>query len=238
MTLILKRQDLRTWSLRKVLSSCMDIRLFKIPERRDEDGGGNGDGDGDADEDGDGDGDGDRDEIGIAVDRFLKALRFVSISKQSLEDAFAKLSQCSMRTMQFATALAIRTLPNATTKHCTNYSDTNPCYLSQDAARLIATHWRIRHTVVDLPSVDRADDGGHLLCHRTLWDVERHGDIAVSTARQCRRTITELAYFPTDLHDGLYMLQLQVPNIESDAAMSRPVLISCQETTTSEGMRR
>ncbi|PSR06055.1 MAG: metal-dependent hydrolase, partial [Bacteroidetes bacterium SW_10_40_5] len=41
-------------------------------------------------------------------------------------------------------------------------------------------------------------------------------------------TITELIYVPNDITDGLYLLNLQVPSIASDAAPSRPCLYALE----------
>jgi hypothetical protein len=40
-------------------------------------------------------------------------------------------------------------------------------------------------------------------------------------------TITELIYVPEGVEDGLYLLNLQVPNLRTDAVLSRPVLYAC-----------
>jgi hypothetical protein len=40
-------------------------------------------------------------------------------------------------------------------------------------------------------------------------------------------TITELIYVPDGVEDGLYLLNLQVPNLRTDAVPSRPVLYAC-----------
>jgi hypothetical protein len=42
--------------------------------------------------------------------------------------------------------------------------------------------------------------------------------------------VTELAWVPDSVPDGLYLLDLQVPAFASDAAPSRPVLYPVTET--------
>ncbi len=82
--------------------------------------------------------------------------------------------------------------------------------------------------VVDLPSLDRADDGGHLVAHRTYWGLPP----ASVDARQAARPaalVTELAYMPDSIPDGLYLLDLQVPAFATDAAPSRPVIYAVTE---------
>lgn len=121
------------------------------------------------------------------------------------------------------TALVVRTLPNDPGKQHRSY--TGPCpapYLATDAV-----HWMVERgvtsLVVDLPSLDRADDGGALAAHRAFWGLPP----ATQDARQAQRgraLVTELAYVPNEFADGLYLLDLQVPAFATDAAPSRPVL--------------
>ncbi len=77
--------------------------------------------------------------------------------------------------------------------------------------------------VVDLPSLDRADDGGRLAAHRVFWGLPPGCDDAAAATRG-RALVTELAYVPDSVPDGLYLLDLQVPAFGADAAPSRPVL--------------
>ena len=111
-------------------------------------------------------------------------------------------------------ALIIRTLPNPSEKLTRNYSGTNPPYLLEEATAYLA-QIGVEHLVLDLPSVDREDDGGKLLAHRAFWQKGRE-----------RCTVTELAYIPERVVDGKYLLDLQVAPILSDAAPSRPILYS------------
>lgn len=114
-------------------------------------------------------------------------------------------------------ALVIRTLPNSEEKLETNYSGTNPAYISEEAMDLIVA-LGIEHLVVDLPSVDKESDGGALSAHRCFW---KHGD---DKRNHC--TITELAYIPDFVDDGVYLLDLQTLRIELDASPSNPILYS------------
>jgi hypothetical protein len=82
--------------------------------------------------------------------------------------------------------------------------------------------------VVDLPSLDRADDGGHLAAHRTVWGLPP-GAVNAQQARRGRALVTELAFVPSAVPDGVYLLDLQVPAFAADAAPSRPVLYSLSE---------
>jgi kynurenine formamidase len=120
-----------------------------------------------------------------------------------------------------AEALLIRTLPNSDEKLSQKYSNTNPPYLSEDAAifiREIGT----QHLLIDLPSVDREKDDGKLLAHKAFWNV-KNTDVLNSDARlNC--TITEMIFVKDAICDGNYLLNIQIVNFENDASPSKPVL--------------
>jgi arylformamidase len=81
----------------------------------------------------------------------------------------------------------------------------------------------IDHWVVDLPSVDREEDGGALACHRAFWGLSSNATTPGPEARS-HATITELVYVPQGAQDGTWSLSLQVSPLANDAAPSRPVL--------------
>lgn len=114
-----------------------------------------------------------------------------------------------------AKALIIRTLPNEIDKCTRDYSNSNFPYIDQEAMKHIAAIG-IEHLLVDLPSVDRENDGGLLLGHRAFWRYPE------DTRMNC--TITEFVFVPNEVEDGTYLLNLQVASFENDAASSRPVL--------------
>ena len=120
---------------------------------------------------------------------------------------------------RFLQALAIRTLPNAPDKVTQNYGVAMPPYFTSDAMEYIAT-LGVKHLLVDMPSVDRLDDGGKLANHRIFWNVAA-GD---NNLQPSSKTITELIYAPDMVKDGVYLLNLQVAAFKADAAPSRPVL--------------
>ena len=74
----------------------------------------------------------------------------------------------------------------------------------------------VNHLLLDLPSVDREDDGGKLLAHHAFWKYPQ------ATRRQA--TITELIFVPDSIVDGTYLLNLQIASFENDASPSKPVL--------------
>ena len=118
----------------------------------------------------------------------------------------------------------VRTLPNDLEKRHRAYSGSpSPApYFLPDAMRWLVER-EVISLVVDLPSLDRADDGGHLAAHRVYWGLPPGSDDAAQATRG-RALVTELAYVPDSIPDGLYLLDLQVPAFASDAAPSRPVL--------------
>lgn len=118
-------------------------------------------------------------------------------------------------------AIVIRTLPNETAKKSRKYSNTNPPYLSEDAAKFIRES-NIDHLLIDLPSVDKEHDEGKLLAHKAFWNVT-DVNLLNPDARQ-NATITELIYVPDEVADGIYLLNLQIASFENDASPSKPVL--------------
>jgi arylformamidase len=126
-------------------------------------------------------------------------------------------------------ALVVRTKPNPASKRHRDYDAGElPPYFSAEAMRWIA-QCGIRTLVVDLPSVDRANDEGRLTTHRIFWGLPPG---AKSAAQAVRRgaTITELAFIDDAIADGPYLLNLQVAPFVTDAAPSRPILFPLQPT--------
>lgn len=120
-------------------------------------------------------------------------------------------------------ALAIRTLPNDSTKLTRRYEGPAPApYLTREAADAIVAAG-VRHLIVDLPSLDRAHDAGRLVAHRAFWGLPPDGRrLHDATRPTC--TITELAWIAPTIRDGWYLLSLQVPALMTDAVPSRPLL--------------
>jgi kynurenine formamidase len=119
--------------------------------------------------------------------------------------------------------LLVRTRPNAQSKKNRRYSGPCPApYFSSDAMEWIVKRG-VDSLVVDLPSLDRADDGGGLTAHRIFWGLPA-GATDAAQATRSRALVTELAFIPDEAADGLYLLDLQVPAFAADAAPSRPVI--------------
>jgi arylformamidase len=119
-----------------------------------------------------------------------------------------------------AEALIIRTMPNDEYKLKTNYSGANPPFVSADAMQYIVD-CGIEHFLIDLPSVDREEDGGALAAHKAFW---QYPDKPRSEA-----TITELIFVPNHIKDDFYLLNISIASFELDASPSKPVLYSMDE---------
>lgn len=112
-------------------------------------------------------------------------------------------------------AIIIRTLPNEPSKQTLAYSGTNPPYLDASAA-LFFRESGIKHILIDLPSLDREEDGGALAAHKAFWHYPE--------APRLDCTITELIYVPDAIADGIYLLNLQIAPFCMDATPSNPVV--------------
>jgi len=112
-------------------------------------------------------------------------------------------------------ALVLRTLPNDPGRSSKDWSGSNPCYLQSSACAWLRSIG-VKHLLLDLPSVDREEDGGVLAAHHAFWDHPATVDL--------ERTITELIQVPAEVRDGEFLLELQLPHFMNDAAPSRPVL--------------
>ena len=112
-------------------------------------------------------------------------------------------------------AIIIRTLDNHISKINKQYSNTNPPYLLEEAAKYIDL-LGIDHLMIDLPSVDKEVDDGKLLAHHAFWQYPQN--------TQLHRTITEMIYVPNTVYDGTYFLNIQIASFENDASPSKPLL--------------
>lgn len=127
----------------------------------------------------------------------------------------------SKKQLQFALgnkkrdAIVIRTIPNLRDKLSYQYSHTNWTYLQEDAVKFLVKKG-IKHLLIDLPSVDREEDGGELKAHKAFWNYDG------KLRKDC--TITEFIYVPNEVEDGEYVLNLQIAPFENDAAPSKPIL--------------
>ena len=112
-------------------------------------------------------------------------------------------------------ALIVRTLPNNPEKKYKNYFGTNPPYFAVEAMQWIHEQG-FMHLLTDLPSVDREEDGGKVLSHKTFWQLHKN--------MRSDRTITEMIFVANDVEDGLYLLDIQIAPTMIDVSPSRPVI--------------
>lgn len=156
--------------------------------------------------------------INQCLKQFFYLARLISVKPvKEKKDKIIKKKHLDKLIDSSATALIIRTLPNSAEKLNRNYSGTNAAYFDPAAIKFMVSK-KIQHLLIDLPSVDKEDDGGKLLAHKAFWNYP-----------QCSRencTITEMIYIPDEIKDGLYFLNLQIMSIESDASPSKPILFS------------
>ena len=123
-------------------------------------------------------------------------------------------------------AIIIRTLPNTSEKLSKKYSNTNPPYLSEEAAIFIRESG-IQHLLIDLPSVDKEHDQGKLLAHKAFWNVK---DVAnLNADARINSTITEMIFVNDAVKDGSYLLNLQIAPFENDASPSKPILFAIKK---------
>jgi len=81
----------------------------------------------------------------------------------------------------------------------------------------------VKHLMVDFPSVDKMYDDGELSNHRIFWNVEL-GNAELDSNAQTNKSITEMIFADNAIEDGFYICNLQIPEIETDAVPSRPIL--------------
>jgi arylformamidase len=155
----------------------------------------------------------------FSVNKSLKSYFFkakvLSIEPEKIENDLVITKKCFPEINGEIEAIIIRTLPNLETKKHQNYSASNPPYLDLDVIDLLEKH-QVKHLLIDLPSVDKEEDGGVLAFHHAFWKVPENP--------QFDKTITELIYVSDEIKDGNYILNLQTAPFENDASPSRPVL--------------
>lgn len=154
--------------------------------------------------------------INQSLRKFFFIAEVVSVQTQAVGDDYIITLENLKLSVKFSTeALIIRTLPNSPDKIKQKYSGMNPTYLSADAATWMRERG-VEHLLIDLPSVDREEDGGELIAHHNFWNYP--------SSTRYNATITELIFVPDTILDGQYMLNLQICSLETDASPSKPVL--------------
>jgi arylformamidase len=155
--------------------------------------------------------------INKCLKQFFFLAEVLTVAPEKLGDDYV----ISKKQLKFALgnkkreAIVIRTLPNTKGKKSRQYSNTNPTYLMEDAAIYLRSKG-IKHLLIDLPSVDKEQDGGKLLAHNAFWNTK--GIMRLDA------TITEFIYVSNKIEDGCYILNLQIAPFENDASPSKPIL--------------
>lgn len=157
--------------------------------------------------------------INQSLQRFMFVAEVVTILPQQLENGdfviTGKQLAGALAEVSRTEALVIRTLGNGLSKLSTNYSNTNPPYLLRDVVDVLNDKG-VEHLLIDMPSVDREQDGGKLETHHAFWNYPQ--------GTKLQKTITEMIYVPNEVFDGTYILNLQIAPFENDASPSKPVL--------------
>ena len=156
--------------------------------------------------------------INASLKKFHYLARLISVSPETIKNGDQVITFRQIKKLKkliTTEALIIRTLPNATDKKQRKYSGSNPPYLDHKAIRFLVDQG-VQHLLVDLPSVDREEDGGKLLAHKAFWQYP-------SLVRK-NATITELIYVPDKIKDGLFLLTIGIAPFDLDATPSKPLL--------------
>ena len=136
-----------------------------------------------------------------------------------------ELEKCLKTTnVKFLKGIIIRTLPNLKTKKSRDYMKETPSFLSIDAMEYLVS-LGVQHLLVDIPSVDRLLDDGHLSAHNIFWETKDKK----FNPKTRNKTITEMIFVPDFIDDGTYLLNIQIPAFVSDATPSRPIMYKINE---------
>lgn len=101
-----------------------------------------------------------------------------------------------------------------------DFSNTNAPYFEAELLAYVRD-FGIKHFLVDLPSVDREEDGGKLLAHHAFWNYPDNPRMDA--------TISELLRIPAHTPPGMYLLNLQTAAFENDAAPCRPLIFPLEK---------
>ncbi|MEJ7701507.1 MAG: cyclase family protein [Pyrinomonadaceae bacterium] len=118
--------------------------------------------------------------------------------------------------------MIIRTLPNDESKITRTYIENSSPYFSLEAMHFIVEK-KVKHLLVDVPSIDRIFDEGKLSNHRIFWNLEQ-GSFQVNEKSFIHKTITEMVFVLDCVEDGSFVLNLQISPFITDASSSRPIL--------------
>lgn len=156
----------------------------------------------------------------ISVPFLMTSLLVTAKPIQKNEDWVIGMDSISLPLLSNIDSIIIRTLPNSGTKLTAQYSGKNPPYVDKELMQYLV-NLGFQHFLIDLPSVDKEEDGGELAAHKIWWDWKN------GSRFHC--TITELVFVPDSIPDGSYALHLGMTNLSNDAVPSRPILFQVKD---------
>ncbi len=161
--------------------------------------------------------------INQSLKQFFFSAKLITVEPEKIGEDYVITKESISTSLNVTSleAIIIRTLPNQKEKKSRKYSNTNPPYLSEEAAIFIRES-EIQHLLIDLPSVDKEHDEGKLLAHKAFWNVKDTHNL--NQDARFNATITEMIYVPDEIEDGNYILNLQIASFENDASPSKPIL--------------
>ncbi len=136
--------------------------------------------------------------------------------ERALDAAAETVRDLAAEPAAFADALVLRSDVDGAIGPDFDFHGGGAPYPTAEAMALLAA-LPTRLLVLDLPSLDREDDGGTAPNHAIWWGFP-DGDRAVARATRRDRLLVELARVPLALAAGPWLLQLGVPPVVSDAA--------------------
>lgn len=164
--------------------------------------------------------------LGDVLKQFWFSAQLISMTLS--DRGFVSLGDANQWNLLGCDALVVRSLPNGKDKRSQNWSGNEPPYFTPDALAYLRD-LGIQHLLTDFPSVDPESDEGKLQAHHEWWGLPQRSMAGITETIPLQHprfssTITELIFVPDSLFDGVYMLNLQIPNLCTDAVPSRPVL--------------
>lgn len=119
-------------------------------------------------------------------------------------------------------SLIVVTSSDVARKSAAYNEENQPPFFTVEAMELIVAKG-FKHLLVDFPSVDRMYDDGLLTNHHLFWNVPE-GKHDLQEESWVDKTITELVFVPNEVSSGFFLLNMQLPGFDTDAAPSRPIL--------------
>jgi arylformamidase len=149
----------------------------------------------------------------------LQLCRLLTVTPEKMEgDAVITKNILKHDNPEQCSAIIVRTIPNSDEKLRKNYSASNPAYFEPSVLGYLK-NLGYKHIITDLPSIDKESDEGRLAAHKQWFLTEGVASRDMS--------ITELIYAGEHVKDGLYVLSMQMPEMETDAVPSKILIFPC-----------